>query len=67
MCDFAFCIEITQYTNEVKVNLLGVNHLIYEIFDRITAFERKSGLWELYLLSYNDALSNSDKGKAHRC
>jgi len=40
MCDFAFCIDITQHMNEMNTNLQGVNHLINETFDTKRAFER---------------------------
>jgi hypothetical protein len=28
MCDFAFCVDITQYVNELNSNLQGTNQLI---------------------------------------
>jgi hypothetical protein len=37
----AFCIDITQHYNELDVNLQGANRLISEVFDKITAFEKK--------------------------
>jgi hypothetical protein len=41
VCDFAFCVDITQYLNEPNSNLQGKNQLIKKIFDKIKQFESK--------------------------
>jgi hypothetical protein len=55
MCNFAFCVDITQYLNELNSNLQGTHHLTNEMFAEIKAFESKLRLWELQLLSNNMA------------
>jgi hypothetical protein len=49
MCNFAFCIDITQYLNELNSNLRGTNQLINKMFAKIKAFESKLRLWKLHL------------------
>jgi hypothetical protein len=53
MCDFAFCVDITQYLNELNSSLQGMNQLINEIFAKVKAFESMHRLWELQLRSNN--------------
>jgi hypothetical protein len=55
MCDFAFCVDITQYLNELNRNLQRMNKLINKMFAKIKAFESKLQLWELQLRSNNMA------------
>jgi hypothetical protein len=55
MCDFAFCVDITQYLNELNSNLQGTNQLISEMFPKIKALESKLRLWELQLRPNNMA------------
>jgi hypothetical protein len=55
MCNFAFCVDITPYLNELKSNLQGTNQLINEMFAKIKAFKSKLQLWELQLRSNNTA------------
>jgi hypothetical protein len=45
MCNFAFCVDITHYLNELNSNLLGTNQLTNEMFAKIKAFESKLRLW----------------------
>jgi hypothetical protein len=49
ICDVAFCVDITQYLNELNNNLQGMNQLTNEMFDKVKAFESKLQLWELQL------------------
>jgi hypothetical protein len=55
MCDFAFCVDITQYLHELNSNLQGTNQLTDEIFAKIKAFESKLRLRELQLRLNNMA------------
>jgi hypothetical protein len=43
MCDFAFCVDITQHLNELNSNLQGTDRLIIEICAKIKAFESVLG------------------------
>jgi 2'-5' RNA ligase len=54
VCSFAFCIDTIQRMNEHKVQ--EANHCISEMCDKVTAFQRKLGLWELQLRSKNVTL-----------
>jgi hypothetical protein len=66
MCDFAFCIKITRHINELNINLQEASHLMNEMFDKITAFERKLRLLKLLTaIKLYDALSISEQGKGH--
>lgn len=49
MCNFAFCIDIIQDMNELDIKPQGADHLVIEMFDRITEFK----LWEQQLRSGN--------------
>jgi hypothetical protein len=53
MCDFAFCVDMKQYLNELNSNLQGTDQLINEMSAKIKAFESKLRLWELQLRSKN--------------
>jgi thermostable 8-oxoguanine DNA glycosylase len=53
MCELAFCIDVTQHTNELDINIQEANHLVNEMFDKITVFERKLRLWEQQLQPNN--------------
>jgi hypothetical protein len=51
--NFAFCIGITQHTNEQNTTLQEWTHSISEMLDNIIVFERKLQLWKLQLQSSN--------------
>ncbi|XP_076645577.1 general transcription factor II-I repeat domain-containing protein 2-like [Halictus rubicundus] len=51
MCDFAFCVDITQHLNELNIKLQGKNKLVTEMFDKIKAFEQKLKIWNQQLKS----------------
>jgi hypothetical protein len=53
MHDFAFCIDIAQYLNELHNSLQGTNQLISKMFAKIKVFKSKLQLWELQLRSNN--------------
>ena len=53
MCDFAFCVDITQHLNVLNSNLQGQNKVITEMFDKIKAFESKLRIWNRQLKSNN--------------
>jgi hypothetical protein len=40
MCDLEVCTDTTQHLNELNITLQERNHLVSEMFDRITAFEK---------------------------
>ncbi|XP_076643549.1 general transcription factor II-I repeat domain-containing protein 2-like [Halictus rubicundus] len=51
MCDFVFCVDITQHLNELNIKLQGKNKLVTEMFDKIKAFEQKLKIWNQQLES----------------
>jgi hypothetical protein len=60
------CIDTTQQTDELNVNLQGANKLVDEVLGKIIAFERKFQLWELhYAIKQYDSLHNSENGNVH--
>jgi hypothetical protein len=46
-CDSVSCTDITLHTNKVNITLQGVNHLVNEMFDKITAFRRNPQMYKL--------------------
>jgi hypothetical protein len=46
-CSFAFCADIGQLMNQMNINLEGSNHLLSEMFKKVTAFERNLRVQEL--------------------
>ncbi|XP_076232931.1 general transcription factor II-I repeat domain-containing protein 2-like [Calliopsis andreniformis] len=49
MCDFAFCVDITQHLNKLNVNLQEKNKIVTEMFDKVKAFESKLKIWNKQL------------------
>jgi hypothetical protein len=47
ICDFVYFTVISERFNELKANLQESNHVINEMFGKITAFERKLRLWAI--------------------
>jgi hypothetical protein len=66
MFDFAICFDITQHMNELNIGQQGGNHLLNEMFDRMTAFERKLSLWALQLRPNSMTLPSSENGEEIR-
>jgi hypothetical protein len=52
MCDFAFCMDITQHMNEMNIKLQGANNLPNDIFDKIKELKRSfdCGNWSCHEL-----------------
>lgn len=53
MCDFALSTDITQHKTELNITPQTANHLVNELFQKITVFQMKFQLWELKLWSNN--------------
>jgi hypothetical protein len=49
MCDFALSTDITQHKTELNITPQTANHLVNEMFQKITVFQMKFQLWELKL------------------
>jgi hypothetical protein len=49
VCDFAFLVDIVSHLNDVNTRLQGKDQLINNMYDLISAFQMKLGLWEQQL------------------
>jgi hypothetical protein len=54
------CADNTQHLNELNITLQERNHLVNEMFYKITAFEKNLRLWKLHLRRNNATLINYD-------
>lgn len=53
VCDFAFLVDITSHLNDLNTCLQGKDQLINNLYDLISAFQMKLGLWEEQLRTKN--------------
>ena len=53
LVNLAFLVDITTHMNNLNKELVGKNKLVFDMFNCITAFERKLQLWEVQFQNGN--------------